>query len=109
VITIGYGLILLWDIINGNNIFSLNYEGDNQDSFYISSRSLLFLLNGQKVLIYNLQIKKQIFEYPIKVSNQFFCLKNIYDEDNLFSKLIIFTKSIKFYFVLSILTTNQNI
>jgi len=108
-ITIGYGLILLWDIINGNNIFSLNYEGANQDSFCISSRSLLFLLNEQKVLIYNLQTKKQIFENPIKLSNHFFCLKNIYDEDNLFSKLIIFTKPIQFYFVLSILTTNQNI
>ena len=108
-ITIGYGLIILWDIINGHKIFSLNYEDANQDSFYISSRSLLYLLNTKKVLIYNLQTKKQIFNYPIEISNHFFCLKNIYNEDNLFSKLIIFTEPIEFCFILSILTTNQNI
>ena len=103
------GKIIIYDIeknVELNKIDCIMFSC--KKSIYDEDNSLLYLLDKENIFVYDLQLKKSIFEYKVKSCKNFFLLENYnYNEPNLLSKLILYTKEKKFE-ILSIFNNGNN-
>ena len=80
---------------NTQNLISFKSNSLKQ-SDYDDNNSLLYLFYDQTyIFIYNLQLKKLIFEHKVRQCQKFRLLKGKYTNPKLFTKLIFFSQDKK--------------
>ena len=82
--------IYLWNPQTNKEEFKVSYDGISlKQSEFNFNNSLLYLLNGKKIFIFDLITYKKIFEHELKKIKNFVLLKGINNNNmNLFSKLL---------------------
>ena len=99
--------IYLWDLENNKQIFRFKHDNiikTNYDNF----SSFLYLLDNEKIVIYDFLKKEKIYDKTINYSYNFFLLKNTDNNSSLLLKLLLYHSQIKQFEVLSIFTKNNN-
>ena len=99
--------IKIWDLKNNNEIFEFKHDAStNIKSNYDYFNKQLYLLNYEKLFIYDIDTRQKIFEKENKDIENFFLLKNRDDNQNIFSKLIFYNSEKNGFEILSIFSNN---
>lgn len=99
--------IKIWDLQNNKEIFKFKHDAStNIKSNYDIFNKQLYLLDYEKLYIYDMDKKQKVFEKEINDCENFFLLKNRDDNPNIFSKLIFYNSEKNEFEILSILSKN---
>ena len=99
--------IIIWDLENNNEICKFKHDAStNIKSNYDIFNKQLYLLNFEKLFIYNMNKNQKVFEKEINDSEKFFLLKNRDDNPNIFSKLIFYNSEKNGFEILTIFSKN---
>ena len=91
------GNIFIYDITNNKQLYKINCDINLcEKSFLSENNSLFYLLNEDKIFVYDLISKNKIFEYNIKQCKNFVLLKDNNKEPKLLSKLILYSRDKNF-------------